>query len=85
MENTTFIGMYDRNYEMRCLDAYNHKPEKDGKLLVRIFIFVIILAPFIMGAVLYYKHNAKVNKLRKLNIFIRYSQVNLIPVKTTDY
>jgi hypothetical protein len=85
MENRTFVIMYKRDYEMRCLDTFNHKPEKDGKLLVRVFIFVVILAPFLMGAALYYKRYTKISKKHKLNMFLRYSQLDLIPVKNTDY
>ena len=85
MENESFIDLYNRNYEMRCLDLYDHKPEKDGKLLIQIIIFVIIVAPLLMGAVLYYKRYLKISELHKLNIFIRYSPVDLVPViKKTD-
>lgn len=80
MENKSFIDMYNSNYEMRCLDLYNHKPEKDGKLLIQIIIFVIIIAPLLMGTLLYYKRYVKISKLHKLNVFIRYSQLDLVPV-----
>ena len=85
MENFTFADMYDRNYQMRCLDRYNHKPEKDSDLLIIVFVLVGILTPLLMGAALYYKRYQKIGKMYELKMFSQYSQLDLIPVKNTDY
>lgn len=48
MRGKFFEDLYQQNYHMRCLDLYNHKPEKDATLLIRLLFGLIFSLPFFM-------------------------------------
>ncbi|XP_046662575.1 leucine-rich repeat neuronal protein 1-like isoform X2 [Homalodisca vitripennis] len=45
MRGQSVAELDHRSYHMRCLDAYDHHPEKDGTLLIGILIGVILAVP----------------------------------------
>ncbi len=84
MNGTLITDLSHRNYQMRCLDLYNHTPEKDAKLLFNICILAMISMPFLMAFALYHKRNQRRNGRQ---IFLRtpdyasYSQLKLFPLE----
>lgn len=83
MRNLQILELSHRHYQMRCLDLYNHTPEKDVKLLMVVSMVAIILAPVLMAVAIYYKRQQRArlryNKLFSKTDFLRYSQLKLIP------
>lgn len=78
MKGISIANLYHRKYEMRCLDYYNHKPEKDGKLLIDLCILTITLTPFFMFAILYYKRYRKSVLRNRLHESYRYTPLNTL-------
>lgn len=42
MKGTQFITLYNKNYTMRCLDYYNNHPERDGTILIGVFVIIVL-------------------------------------------
>lgn len=53
MSGKSILDLHSIQYNMRCLDYYNNRPERDGILLVGILIGVILAVPFTMGCMMY--------------------------------
>ncbi|XP_050440621.1 leucine-rich repeat neuronal protein 2-like [Adelges cooleyi] len=53
MRGVSILDLDHRHYHLRCLDFYNHRPERDGVLLVGILIGVILSVPFTMAFMMY--------------------------------
>lgn len=67
MNEIRISDLSHRGYEMRCLDYYSHMPEKDGKLLIDVCIIGIILTPFLMAIMVYYKRKQRIStRYRKM-------------------
>lgn len=61
MQGLSMESLQKKNYEMRCLDFYGHRPERDGVLLVGVVIGLFIAIPVAMAALLLYRrrHNVR--------------------------
>ncbi|KAK6645203.1 hypothetical protein RUM43_001479 [Polyplax serrata] len=57
MRGQRFDALHDRNYTMRCLDAYGNHPENDGPFLISIFIIVILVLVIGLGLVMWVRNN----------------------------
>ncbi|CAH0392554.1 unnamed protein product [Bemisia tabaci] len=65
------------DYHMRCLDYYNHQPEKDATLLVWIVILVVALIPLAMGLVLYYRRNFATRNIHYIRTYYKPTEQHL--------
>lgn len=49
MHGLSFAEIHDKKYHMRCEDYYGRRPERDGPVLVGIFIGKYSAISFITG------------------------------------
>lgn len=55
MVDYTFMELYEREYKMRCLDAYGAEPEKDAAMLVGILAGILLAIPIILFGIFAYQ------------------------------
>jgi hypothetical protein len=55
MVDYTFVELFEREYQMRCLDVYGAEPEKDAAMLVGILAGVLIAIPVILFGIFAYQ------------------------------
>ncbi|XP_050299695.1 toll-like receptor 9 isoform X2 [Anthonomus grandis grandis] len=55
MVGYTFAELYERKYNMRCLDAYGAEPENDAALLVGVLAGILIAIPLILFGIYAYQ------------------------------
>ncbi|CAH1380376.1 unnamed protein product [Tenebrio molitor] len=53
----TFYDIYKKETTMRCLDAYGHRPERDGVLLVGMLAGVLIAIPLVLFIIYAYQRH----------------------------
>jgi hypothetical protein len=53
----TFYDIYKKETTMRCLDAYGHRPERDGVLLVGMLAGVLITIPLVLFIIYAYQRH----------------------------
>lgn len=52
MANINLLDLDHKNYHMRCLDLYSHRPEADSILLVIAFLVALLSVPLCLNLVL---------------------------------
>lgn len=55
MKSQQLITLYNRKYEMRCLDYYQNHPERDGTILISVFVVVILM--MVLTGVFFWRRN----------------------------
>lgn len=55
MKDLPLADLADHHSHMRCLDLYNNRPERDGKVLIGILIGLLIGIPLAFVALILYR------------------------------
>lgn len=57
MKELTFYEIFSSHHTMRCLDYYDHRPERDGALLVGVLAGVLVTIPLVLFIIYSYQRN----------------------------
>lgn len=57
MRGQYFYDLYEKKSEMRCLDMYGNRPEKDAMMLVGILAGLLIGIPLVLFIMFAYQRN----------------------------